>query len=790
MPPGDDGLLFTDMEPPGNPTAGAGRVGHEGGNAAAMHVPAMPTGAIPASFEQGARQDPETLELKRTIRMLRRHWLGIAVCCLFFGVGMYVYDVMLYELLGRMHVSRSMHIGARKVFRATLMCEYISFPGNFSRNSLTAFRFDPETIHRLPSRPQFRKNLDMQLRVYAESEPGLSQRLKQYLKKPLRASDYKITMTTHAGNLISISVTGENRHMLPVIAGQIVPAMNQYARQFRVKRINANIDDLRQLIADNEKALDRCWQKLSSLNARMRMAGSGTAERNIELDNLEKERHELQIKDEKLHIHLEYFKQKCGYQALARKFFVQNADDVSKLAVEGNVLRSEWARLELELTKLRTRYTDQHPRIVAIVSDIIAIKRKLLQTGGATSMGRLPPIPKRSELEFFRQVAAMEDKIALNRTELAVIQRKISGLKRKLLEQRKEISQGEHIQKLERKRDDLTAEIHSLRAKRMEAINRVAELEIEQNRIKERNDFSVVAPAKHLELVSPRVWLDLVMALLFGAILGSGLAFIRGSLDNYLHTPNDIFYHLRLNYLGVIPFWKERQGKLIDPLHPVSGIADVYAHLCNNIRFGRGDSPEKCLLVASALPGEGKSTISVNLAIRYAMEGNSALLIDADMRRRREKLFFAREPEAGEIHPGLAGYLAREATLEEVVQSTEITGLSFLPSGKLPRNPTKLLRDRHMQDLLVDVQQRYDIVIIDCPAVLPVVDATIVAPSVRGVLVAVAANEADIGSVRMALHRLQHVGAPVIGAVLNKVRDRSASTGYYGYGYSYGYGDR
>jgi Mrp family chromosome partitioning ATPase len=110
-----------------------------------------------------------------------------------------------------------------------------------------------------------------------------------------------------------------------------------------------------------------------------------------------------------------------------------------------------------------------------------------------------------------------------------------------------------------------------------------------------------------------------------------------------------------------------------------------------------------------------------------------------------------------------------------------------MPAGARVRNAAKLTGSPRMRQVLAEAQEAFDVVIVDCPAVLPVVDATTLSPHVRGVLLVIAAEEVAIGAVRMAMYRLRHVGSPLVGAVLNKVRDRSTGIYYYGergYGYT------
>ncbi|MCX7935612.1 MAG: CpsD/CapB family tyrosine-protein kinase, partial [Planctomycetota bacterium] len=250
-------------------------------------------------------------------------------------------------------------------------------------------------------------------------------------------------------------------------------------------------------------------------------------------------------------------------------------------------------------------------------------------------------------------------------------------------------------------------------------------------------------------------------------------------LDKRFHTPFDVAYHLRLPYLGVVPRWQDRE-KVITADSPDSHRAEVYAHLCANIRHALPGHAEKKLLVASATKGEGKSTVAANLAIRYALEGNAVILVDADIRCPQGHRLLDVEVGSARLEPGLSEYLAGEAKFADILHPTATPGLRLIPAGKRVRNPVRLFYSPQMRSLLQAIEREAEVAIFDCPAVLPVVDATILAPDMRGVLLVIAAEEVEIEAVRMAIYRLQHVGARLCGAVLNKVGEPASRYVYYG----------
>jgi tyrosine-protein kinase Etk/Wzc len=180
--------------------------------------------------------------------------------------------------------------------------------------------------------------------------------------------------------------------------------------------------------------------------------------------------------------------------------------------------------------------------------------------------------------------------------------------------------------------------------------------------------------------------------------------------------------------------------------------------------------------------------IAMNLAVSYAFEGLSVLLIDADLRR--SKGYGLLVPDAAQA--GLVAWLEGTASSpEEVIAASGEPGLSVLPAGGKAANATKLVSSPRMAELLEWAQQRYDVVLVDTPAVLPVADTTIFAHLARAVLVVIDASSTRSAAARAAVSRLTHVHGNVVGAVLNRADQRAMGyMSYYGgsYGYSYGYG--
>jgi capsular exopolysaccharide synthesis family protein len=159
------------------------------------------------------------------------------------------------------------------------------------------------------------------------------------------------------------------------------------------------------------------------------------------------------------------------------------------------------------------------------------------------------------------------------------------------------------------------------------------------------------------------------------------------------------------------------------------------------------------------------------------------LLLDADLRKPSAHQLLGRESEKG-----LTNLLVGAASVEDLLQPTDVPGLMFIAAGPVPPNPAELLASQNMARLLSSAGENFDIVIVDAPPVMGLADAPLLASIAAGTLLVLGAGETRRGLVKAALKRLHFARAQVVGVVLNKFDMRAASYAYHSYGYGYGYG--
>ena len=310
---------------------------------------------------------------------------------------------------------------------------------------------------------------------------------------------------------------------------------------------------------------------------------------------------------------------------------------------------------------------------------------------------------------------------------------------------------------------------------------------LEQLRLTEAqtvDNIAVTTPAlTPIAPIRPRTLTNTLLAAIVGAMLALGVAFLVEYLDDTIHDSEQVRDLLGLATLGAILRVRPRDNPeaalvTLDKKH--SPIAEGYRVLRTNIQFSGVDEPVRALLITSASPQEGKSTTTANLAVTLAQADQRVILVDTDLRRpTAHKLFNLSN------NVGITSALMQRAdeAADAVLQDTAVSGLRVLTSGPLPPNPSELLGSERMRHLVERLRSQCDVLIFDSPPVMAAADAAILSTLVDGTLLVIDADSTRRAEALRAQETLAKVGGRLLGAVLNKLGERSS--GYYSYYYYY-----
>ena len=279
--------------------------------------------------------------------------------------------------------------------------------------------------------------------------------------------------------------------------------------------------------------------------------------------------------------------------------------------------------------------------------------------------------------------------------------------------------------------------------------------------------------------VRPNIPLNISLGVVVGLILGVGLAFFIEYLDTSVKTIDDVERALGAAVLGVIP---QNVGSLLEE-GDESPHAEAYRVLRTNILFaGRKSEKQTTFSVVSGGAGEGKTTTMFNLAVVFAQQGDRILIVDSDLRRPSMHRYLKVSNNIG-----LTNYLLGQVAIDEVIQTTELPSLHFIPSGKLPSSSMGILSSAKMKEFVAEMKSRYDYVFLDAPPIMGVSDASVLASMVDMCVLVVQYRKYPQLMTQRAKGMVTKVGGELVGVVLNNINISQDSYYYYYSGYYYDY---
>lgn len=279
---------------------------------------------------------------------------------------------------------------------------------------------------------------------------------------------------------------------------------------------------------------------------------------------------------------------------------------------------------------------------------------------------------------------------------------------------------------------------------------------------------------------SPNLLLNIVISFVLGVFLAAVAVALKEFLDDAIRSPDDVGRKLGLPLVGLIPLRKEGDidQQLMDRR---SSVSEAYRSLVTNLRYSTATGLPRVLAITSARESEGKSTTSRAIATDIAMLGKNVLIVDADLRR--PTLHHAMNDKRGS---GLTDILTGQKTFDEVVhRSEQVPTLSYITGLPTPPDPALILAGESLATFIAHASERFDVIVLDCPPLLGLSDAPILANHADGMLFVIDASSFHRGAVKSALRRLSLINANLLGVVLNRFTAKSGSDDYSYYANSY-----
>lgn len=445
--------------------------------------------------------------------------------------------------------------------------------------------------------------------------------------------------------------------------------------------------------------------------------------------------------------------------------------------------------LELRERVLLDSVGEGHPSVAMVQKEIEGVRKQLATTRESERIfeGELERIRREMKEKSGAEIKSVKQRL-LER--LDALDEQIAALQ---YEEAKLTEEAQVQQKMSRELLGLLSDHRVLKAE-MDGVNTMLTAYTEKLQDIDLMPKTGERTLKRLDMPTNGGWFygpKLPKYLLGGAAVGfillSGLAVLMDLADRSYRNPSEISTDLNVSVLGHIPVMNTMKVKKsiesVDPAvcaihHSKGRVAEAYRSVRTGLYFSNKGKALKVIQVTSPVPGDGKSTLSSNIAVTMAQSGRRVLLIDADLRRPRVAKIFGIDSDVG-----VAAVVSGKVEVEDAIQVGPVANLSILPGGKRPSNPAEILSSERFKNMVDMLRDKFDVIVIDTPPLLAVSDPGAVAGIVDGVLMTMRLRRNVKPLATRAKSILEGVGANLLGVVINGVSSEA------GYGYNYDYND-
>lgn len=436
---------------------------------------------------------------------------------------------------------------------------------------------------------------------------------------------------------------------------------------------------------------------------------------------------------------------------------MDNAESIQTIASDSTLqsVNTQILKSEQNIAELSKKYRINHPLMAKAKEEMDALKAK-----------------RKKEIE--RIIESVRNQYDMAKSQEDNLRKSLAGAKREALNINEKFAQHNIL----KREIDTNQQLYGTIMKWIK----------EQNITEETQTVEVwvIKPARVPSSPSkPNKMLNILVGLFSGLFGGVAFAFFVDYLDNSIKNPDEAEKKLGKPVLGMVSLYKPPAGdpesSILD--NPALPFSEHFKAIRSSILLSAAKHPPRKILITSMLPEEGKTFISVNLAIAFAQANYSVLIIDADLRKPRIHKIFELDNKNG-----LCTYLAgvSDIKINDSYQH-QVQNLSIMSAGPVPPNPSELLGSERMSELLNTLSGKYDMIICDSPPVLSVTDGLILSKIVDGTIVVTHTNKSSYDLARRGIKYLDDIKAHMLGIVINAFDIRKSNYYYYSKSYPYYY---
>ncbi|MBN1809468.1 MAG: polysaccharide biosynthesis tyrosine autokinase [Planctomycetes bacterium] len=563
-----------------------------------------------------------------------------------------------------------------------------------------------------------------------------------------------VSVTPDTENVaVQVDAWGQDRVLIAYVAQAVLEGLIDTLIEHEKTAVNTS--ELERIILSTQNELNTIDKETSSIYSRGIEQGLIPEDISRALDKLEEINR--QIEEARFEI-IETDNRVRIYQSV-----LTNPEQLTGEFTLPPSLTEELMAKELLLDEYKRKYTPENPKYKKLVRELETLRETIRQVKKDPQRYGISGTPVQLSWQF--QNLGLS--VASERAKKAALEARIENLLQQRINLEKAIASSDikndtiRLRMLDKRREALRSLLNDLN-RRLEQARWVQE-----GLDKHDPNFTKVEqiPVSVSHADAPRAAV-IVVALLLGLAAAAFAMHWIEATDPTIHGTEATENLAKAPVLADIPFFNA--DPFIFPENPSTRTANVFSHLRNHLRYSSTNHPEKAVVVTSPRPGDGKTFVAVNLAISFAQEGNSTVLMDCDLRHARKDVYREALLLQGTDNMGLLPYFENpQIPLENILAATEMPELVVIPAGGVAHNPPRLLRSQAFTSLLATLEEHFDVVIIDTPPVIPVVDAGVIAEQARGVLVVAKWGVTRNRELSTTVERVRHVRGTILGMALN-----------------------